>query len=572
MTCRPRPSSMAFPSRFLFLACAAAIAFASAPAASPTEDREADSKITSVTVYANRAMVERTARARLEPGRHRVTFAGLPSTADMHSFRVSGRAPFALTILGSETKRIFHKEAVDERIKAIREKILAAEASKSEVQARLDVVGSQKAFVESVRSTTGDLLSRELALGKMDTESWRGAYDFLGSSLEDLAVRRLALDARMKELNAELDLLNQELRMVQRTSADVSFDAVAEVEVGSPGGEAELSLTYLVSGASWWPSYDARLLLDEGAVEMTTYGVVTQKTGEDWNDVALSLSTARPATGAAPPPLEAWYLEPVRSAVYETESATEEPAAGEAREKRVDEEAEVLLPPAELQAALPVALQSATVAAATLVDRAGVTATYDIAARAKVPADGTPIKTVIGSASFEPKLEHATTPVMAEKVYLSSEMKNDSEYAFLPGKVDVFVGPDMVGVQRVNVTTVPGEIFQLSFGVDPEVKVKREMIKEERSKPGKKMTLRREFTTTITNNKKDPVEVTVKDRVPISRSKEIRVDVEKMEPEPDSVGADGIAEWTIRLAPGEEAQITLEYGIAYPGGVAIPGL
>jgi uncharacterized protein (TIGR02231 family) len=528
---------------------------------------DARSKITSVTVYANRAMIERTARLRLEPGRQRVSFAGLPSTADERSFRVSGRASFPLTILGSEIKRIAHVEAIDERVKSVLEKIDAAEARKSELQARLGVIATQRAFVESIKSSAGDRLSEELALGRMDTESWRGAYDFLGSSLEDLAVRRLALDAEMKDLEAELNVLNRELRMIKRSGADVSIDAVAEVEAQSPGGEAEIVLTYMVTGASWSPSYDARLLPGERLVEMTAYGVVTQKTGEDWTDVKLALSTAHPATGAEPPHLEPWSLDLYPS--YEAEKAAAQPRA---LSVVADENVEMTeeMPDAAVGGA--VGLQAGLIAMATHVDRAGVTATYDIAARGNVPADGTPIKTAIGSASFEPELKHASTPVAAEKAYLSSEMKNDSEYALLPGQVDVFVGPDMVGVQRIDATTVPGESFRLFFGADPEVKIKRETIKEERSKPGKRMTLRRELRTTITNLKADPIEIAVKDRLPVSRSKEIKVDVEKTEPDPDSVGADGIAVWTIRLAPGEEAFITLKYEIAYPGGANVMGL
>lgn len=534
-------------------------------------ETNADSRITAVTVYADRAMVERTAGMLLEPGVHRVLFSGLPSAIDERSIRVGGRARFPVTILGSETKKILHKEAADERIRSLEEKIAKLEAEKNEALARLGVIESQRTFVESIRSSSTELLSKDLALGKIDAASWRAALDFVGSSLEDLTGRRLSLEAEVKELDAGINLLSRELQLMRRTRPDQSFDVVAEIEAGSPGGEVELTISYLVRGASWEPSYDARLLLDQGAVEMTTYGVVAQKTGEDWVGVNLALSTAQPATGAAPPELSAWYLEPFRPELLAREVRMRESKSGAVLES--DKLGADLQRAEEAEApAVAFSLGVIEAALASHVDKAGVTATYNIVAREDVPADGTPIKTVIGKMSLKPTLKHATTPSLAQKVYLSSDIENDSDYSLLPGKVDVFVGPDMVGTHRLGSTVVPGEIFHLSFGPDPQVKVKHELVKKVTSKPGKRMKVFQSFKVTLTNHKPDSVEVRLKDRIPVSRSKDIKVDIKRLDPEPESVSPAGIAEWKIYLAPGEEAPVLIEYEISHPGGVVVRGL
>ena len=76
-------------------------------------------------------------------------------------------------------------------------------------------------------------------------------------------------------------------------------------------------MSYTVRGARWVPLYDARL--DSGArdrkpaLELTRRAEIVQQTGEDWSDVALSLSTVRTAKGGNAPelrPLIVRYDEP----------------------------------------------------------------------------------------------------------------------------------------------------------------------------------------------------------------------------------------------------------------------
>ena len=78
-----------------------------------------------------------------------------------------------------------------------------------------------------------------------------------------------------------------------------------------------LRVSYRVAGAGWAPLYDARLETGakeaKPALELVRRAQVQQRTGEDWSDVALSVSTVRINRGAtAPdlPPLQVAFYEP----------------------------------------------------------------------------------------------------------------------------------------------------------------------------------------------------------------------------------------------------------------------
>ena len=70
--------------------------------------------------------------------------------------------------------------------------------------------------------------------------------------------------------------------------------------------EAEIDLSYHVSGASWRPLYD--LVLDGERLNVSYLAEITQQTGEDWPEVALVLSTTRPGQSQTLPELSPWYI------------------------------------------------------------------------------------------------------------------------------------------------------------------------------------------------------------------------------------------------------------------------
>src|SRR5947208_4296475 len=115
----------------------------------------------------------------------------------------------------------------------------------------------------------------------------------------------------MKQVQGEIDAKLRELARKQGSSDPDRLAAVITIELAQ-AGEFSLELSYLVMGASWRPQYDVRVQKTaeqkEGEVELTYVGVVQQSTGERWENVGLSLSTARPSLAAVLPELEPWYL------------------------------------------------------------------------------------------------------------------------------------------------------------------------------------------------------------------------------------------------------------------------
>jgi uncharacterized protein (TIGR02231 family) len=84
---------------------------------------------------------------------------------------------------------------------------------------------------------------------------------------------------------------------------------VARVNIDAlQGTSVKLEFSYQLGDAWWWPVYDARLNTESGKIDLVQLAQVQQRTGEDWSNVKLTLSTARPSAGAALPDLQTWFL------------------------------------------------------------------------------------------------------------------------------------------------------------------------------------------------------------------------------------------------------------------------
>ena len=120
---------------------------------------------------------------------------------------------------------------------------------------------------------------------------------FIDEELATLHARKLDLERRQRDAEAELELRRRRLQEGSssvRGQRAVLYRAalITLSDTGAAQGEARLTLEYAVHGARWVPGYELRMprTLDGGTLRMRAS--VLQRTGEDWQNVKLSLSTA----------------------------------------------------------------------------------------------------------------------------------------------------------------------------------------------------------------------------------------------------------------------------------------
>ena len=151
--------------------------------------------------------------------------------------------------------------------------------------AGLDFLGhlSESAATSLARAVSGGRASYE-DLSRMAGHLTGGTAGALG--------RRREIAARLRTARRELDAAEQRLAAAERRQGrSEQYCEVSAVLEAAAAVNAEVDVTYHVSGASWCPLYD--LTLKGEKLTVAYLAEVTQHTGEDWPQTRLVLSTAR---------------------------------------------------------------------------------------------------------------------------------------------------------------------------------------------------------------------------------------------------------------------------------------
>lgn len=152
-----------------------------------------------------------------------------------------------------------------------------------------------------------------------------GAEDPLPGWLALGEVTRQAADEKLRrarELEQQLERLDDELKQARDRLEQLSSAKLAQLQIGKrvelrlsapPAAPLEVRLSYQVPGARWFPSYELRVDHEGSRAELVMSALLAQVTGEDWRDVALSLSTADLRRRCDLPRLGAWRVGRTRS-------------------------------------------------------------------------------------------------------------------------------------------------------------------------------------------------------------------------------------------------------------------
>lgn len=259
-----------------------------------------DAPITDVTVYSDRARVTRTATVRLA-GSQRVDFPVLPEGADPSTVRLgaTGAEVRAVDItrlapgelpLDDGRKLLKELEALDDQLDRTR-------AERDAHRVTLELLGGL------VPVAPPDEPLRPPA--KLDPVGWTQAEGFVADYTARLQKRVRELGSTLEELERRQARVREQARLLG-TSRREGGHRVSALVQGS--GAATLRLSYVIAKARWLPTYDIQLFPATNQVRLAFSGLVSQQTGEDWRDAALTLSTAVPATSTVVPKLLTWKL------------------------------------------------------------------------------------------------------------------------------------------------------------------------------------------------------------------------------------------------------------------------
>ncbi|MCI0656210.1 MAG: mucoidy inhibitor MuiA family protein, partial [Acidobacteria bacterium] len=531
------------------------------------------------------------AKVTLPAGDHRIVLQEIPAVADPNSVRVTGMGTGGMTIGGVEIAQDFRPANLTPEYRALEKEIADFTGQMSLLDDRQKSINALREFLSSLKASAGTESSKDLLTRGFAVDSWQKAFQFLSDRLNDLSAEERSLAPRRKELGEKIEIARQKLSQLASQGGIQRWTAM--VLISAPrGGEMTLKAMYLAHSASWLPLYDARLDPASGKVEIIWQAQVTQNTGEDWKDVGVTLSTTRPAAGIDLPKLASISLVPIQvhypgakgrskqefisgmpvlgtdyQDILTLTSGVTDANAGAGVNAYGARESDVPTTPAAEPAASLGRAEGG-------VARRDVAVTFELPGKLDIPSDAQPHKHRVASRDLEGKTEYHTIPRLNPAVFLVSKATLSGDIPLLPGRVQHFVGPDLVGSSWMA-DHAAGEEFPLSFGPDDRLKAERKSIWRKVEQKGKDDETDYKFLTTLENHLGRDAIIELKDRIPVSGDERITVTLDEKDTAPGFTkdpNEPGILTWNIPVPAGGKKELFLHYRIRAPRGLSIAGM
>lgn len=548
----------------------AALAASASPlamAAASAAEVKAPSVVEAVTVYPRGALVTRTATLKVPAGEGVIRLPGLSAGLVVDSLTVQAQSTAKLRI-GSVDVRHVDPTVDDEPEQTPLQKELRKLQDERAVLD--DVITAANAEIRFLEGLTGGgpvPLGAGQPAARPTIGELKDVMALVGTGTREARERIRKAEWKQRDLDEAIARLQRKIDQAPQPT-DMAVEAAVAYQADTEG-ETKVTVVYRVEQASWAPIYEARLSTGSAEkkpeVDLTTRARVRQSTGEDWSNVALTLSTARPQRGTQAPDLPSLivrYAPPPRPAgMSAPDLAMRQRTAPAAAPEMM-----MAAPPAAGAAPKEMIVADEDAAA---VETSGIDAVFKVPGKVTVEATDGDRLVKLAEAKLPAELTLKTAPRLDPAAYLVAGIKNDGQAAWLPGQVTLHRDGVFIGQTRLA-PTAPGEERKLGFGPDDRVKVTRTALTKVEGTTGFIGTSKTEdhaYRIAVKNLTDRPIALLVEERLPVSEGDDIKVEPIRDMPAPtakDPDGRRGVVQFSLAVEPGKERDMKIGWRVSWP--------
>ena len=551
------------------------------------------SKISGVTVYINGAQVYRKAKTTLKKGTNEIIVDDVSPYLNKKSIQASCPQALILDVKHNieHNNPIFVSEPLPEKIQR---EIYALEDSLFYQNLQLDKIANQiynlsqeKKIITSNKTIRGEGKSDSLAIFMLAVDFYHQKLEVIEGQLMVLKIAEHKLSKSQNKTQLELDKLRNYSQhktvqpLVKSQVHQIVLTIYSEYDV-----EVDLNLNYLVSRAGWVPSYDLRASGADEPVNLTYKASIYQKTGEDWDNVKLTLSTFNQECSFTVPTLASWEImdktkvQQNRSQAvlgYESRNSdtiaflqnsyanvnftsntvlNTQMATTTATFNGATTSAGFNIGNSNDQFILPQSLVSNT-------DKTLSNIEFTIKNRYSIPSDGKETMIVVKNVDLKSKFDYISVPKVNTDAFLLANITDWRDLNILPAKANIYFNNSFVGETEIRPEQMT-DTLTLAMGREKGIEITRKKIEDESVDKvlGKNKTREITIEIAVKNTNSTTSEIAIKDQLPISKDDNIKV--KKIELDKGSLNElTGILTWNLKLKPNETKIIKFTYQITH---------
>lgn len=514
-------------------------------------------KVKGATVYFNAAEISQTTSLNLPLGTSEIVIKNV--AVDLNESSIQIGTPANVTVLSVQfTNNYISEYETDTKsplLKRVRDSIVLVQ---KEIQKVNNTINSETKTIElldknqQISGVNSGLSVTELI--KM--------VDYYKNKQLEIANTINSLSEKQQKLNETLQKLNDKLEIDTSKEEKTSSGKLIVQVMNNVAGPVPLEISYLTNNAAWTPFYDLRTESVSAPINMMYKAQVVQNTGIDWKKVKLTLSSGFPNQNNQAPMLSSWFLrnDIVQANYGYRQKSKMNQLQGRVAGLAVDQEYKK----SETEVMAAPVLAESSVSNYTTVEENQLNVSFDIDIPYDILSNGKVHSVSLKEIKLPASYKYYAVPKAENEAFLLAEIADYSKYNLLRGEANIIFEGMYVGKTFIEPNQT-SDTLNLSMGRDKKVSIKREKVAD---KSGTKFLSSKKEQTftydiTIRNNKKEAVELLLKDQYPLSTNKEI--EVELLQSDSAKVNAEtGILTWQLQLKPNETRKIRISYRVKYP--------
>lgn len=530
------------------------------------------SKPEKIVVYTQGAQVHRNASVNLVAGQNTLIFSGLENCINASAIQASGNGNFIIAEIQHE---VHYPELDKAKLEGdVRYKKLLKNVNDSikELDYLLDDVNGK---IEAIATEKNVLLNYNLYKGLSKKDSialLKEGLTYLREKLFNINTEQLKLKREKEKLLLKKTLLNERLANVSRELSNENNNGQEEPTdyrilvhvIAEQAGPAVINLNYYITNAGWLPSYDLRAMSNDQNVKLTYKAQIHQESGADWSNVRLVLSTANPNRSYNIPELSPWYLgSPVYSYKNKKDYQMNAPALSNGYAKTDD------MKSLDKEQAAVYNQEAQNAYEYTEVNENIIETEYEIKLNYNIPSDGKDHYAAILVKDLKTFYRYKAIPKLNNNVYLTAVLPDWEDAITIGGEASIYYDGSYVG----STSLVPGgteDTIQLSLGIDKNIAIKRQKIKDKCSQKVLDNDIVHQYTFEITmkNSRNSKIEIEVEDQLPLPYDKSVTIDTKEISgAKQDPVT--GALKWRLAIAAKDNKKLTLIYQVKAPKTMAV---
>ncbi len=504
-------------------------------------EKDITSTIQSVKVFRQGAQVMRTGKTSIPSGQTILKFTNLSPDLDPQSIQLKANGDFTVLSVNHQLNYLKETEQSAEYKKLLTDRDALQDKLERE-QVALQVLMEEENLLLANKDVGGNTGA--------SVEKIKAMAEYFRNRLAEIKLKKLDVNNNIKKLQEDIAKIQRQINDLSARGSKATSEILVKI-LAKTTTSGDFELGYLVRSAGWYPTYDLRVKDIQNPVELAYKANVFQNSGEDWNKVALSLSTGNPSLSGIMPDLQTWRLrfyDPVvnkKNYYDQQQNNMMSKEAPKMSQGAVRDMAEAERPPVEF-------------------GENSVSFEFKINIPYDIPSDARYYTVNVNEYTIPAYYEYYAAPKLDRTAYLTAQLTNWDQYNLLNGEANLYFEGTYLGKSFLDVQSTE-DTLTLSLGRDESVVITRTKEKQfsEGQFIGNKKTETRGWDIELRNKKTQKINIVVEDQYPISTNDDIEVTLD------NAKGAEvdkdtGTLKWKLTVEPGKAEKLNFRYSVKYP--------